>query len=216
MSGKRLAEISQRITDHFEKVDKSRDQGIILHRQVIKSSSLAIRAIHRLEMDEADVHLKKAEKLLRQACDALAEYPQIFYAGFVQDAQKEFAEARITQAVIAGRQIPTPEDLDVEYAPYLNGLAEAVGELRRYILDRIRVAQLEESERVLEIMDEIYYTLITMDFPDAITKGLRRATDVARGCLERTRGDLTNHFGRVRIDQGIEFLKARMQEMERV
>ncbi|MGE0487885.1 MAG: haloacid dehalogenase [Vulcanimicrobiota bacterium] len=213
-TSKQLDEIAQRISARFERIDQARDQGIHLHRKVIKASSLAIRAIHRREFDEAEKNLTQAQELLQQACKALEDYPSIFHAGFLQDAQKEYAEARITQAVICGRPLPEPEQLEVDFPPFLNGLAEAVGELRRHILDRIRLGQLEEAERVLAVMDDIYYTLITMDFPDAITKGLRRSTDVARGCLERTRGDLTNHFGRRKIDAGIEFIKARLDERE--
>ena len=212
MSSKVLKEVAQRITQRFEREDQARDEALALHRKVIKSSSLAIRAVHRGEMDEADTHLQKAEKLLRQATGGLRDFPNIYFSGFLQDAEKEFAEARITQAVIGGRPFPEPETLQIDFPPYLNGLGEAVGELRRYILDRIRLGQLEESERVLEVMDEIYFTLITMDFPDAITKGLRRTTDIARGCLERTRGDLTNHFGRARIQDGIEYLKQRLSD----
>lgn len=212
MSSKVLKEVASRITERFEKEDNARDEALALHRKVIKSSSLAIRAVHRGEMSDADRHLQKAERLLRQAHDALQDFPNIHFSGFLQDAEKEFAEAKITQAVIAGRNFPEPEELGIDYPPYLNGLGEAVGELRRYILDRIRLGKLEESERILEVMDEIYYILIAMDFPDAITKGLRRTTDIARGCLERTRGDLTNHFGRARILEGIEFIKSQLPE----
>ncbi len=210
--GSQLDDIAQRISARFERIDKARDQGIHLHRKVIKNSSLAIRAIHRGEHQEAEKCLTKAQELLQQACEALKDFPSIFYAGFLQDAQKEYAEARITQAVITGQTLPTPEQIGVDFPPFLNGLAETVGELRRHILDRIRLGELAEAERVLAMMDDIYYTLITMDFPDAITHGLRRSTDVARGCLERTRGDLTNHYGRQKVDQGIQFLKEHLAE----
>ena len=205
-----LEPIAAQITDHFEKVEAARDQGLTLHRKVIKHCSLGIRAIHRQEFEEAEALLKQARDLLDQAESALSAYPFIYYAGFLQDAQKEYAEGRLTQAIITGTALPKPEELGVDHAPYLNGLAEAVGEMRRYILDRIRAGELSESERLLDMMDDIYYTLISMDFPDAITRGLRRSTDVARGCLERTRGDLTNHSDRQRIDQALRYVEEKM------
>lgn len=207
-----LEGIASEINDHFEKVEAARDQGLTLHRRVIKHCSLGIRAIHRQEFPEAEELLLQARALLDEAEAALKPYPIIYYAGFLQDAQKEYAEGRMTQALIVGTPLPRPHEIGVDYAPYLNGMAEAVGELRRYILDRIRMGDLSESERLLDVMDDIYYTLISMDFPDAITRGLRRSTDVARGCLERTRGDLTNHFDRQKIDQALRFVEQQIAQ----
>jgi translin len=205
-----LEPIAAEINDHFERVEAARDQGLSLHRKVIKHCSLGIRAIHRQEFTEAEGLLQQARQLLDQAQSALQEFPFIYYAGFLQDAQKEYAEGRLTQALIARTALPAPCDIGVDHAPYLNGMAEAVGEMRRYILDRIRAGDLSESERLLDDMDNIYYILISMDFPDAITRGLRRSTDVARGCLERTRGDLTNHFDRQKIDRALRYVEEQM------
>lgn len=214
MSANRLDEIAQRISGHLEEIDKARDHGLLLHRKVIKQSSLAIRAIHRQDFQVAETHLTRAQELLAQTTSVLANHPCVYHAGFLQDAQKEYVEARITQAIVRGHKIPYPEELDVDYIPFLRGLAETVGELRRHILDRIRAGELEKGEKTLEVMDDIYYMLITMDFPDAITRGLRRSTDVARGCLERTRGDLTNHLSQIKLEKGIEYLNARLGELE--
>lgn len=205
-----LDPIAARISVHFEKVDCARDHGLSLHRKVIKNCSLGIRAIHRQQFTEAEDLLGKARELLSEAESGLRDFPSIYFAGFLQDAQKEYAEGRVTQALIMGQPLPTPEDIGVGYGPYLNGMAEAVGELRRYILDQIRGGDLSESERLLDMMDDIYYTLISMDFPDAITRGLRRSTDLARGCLQRTRGDLTNHFDRQKIDEALKFVQERL------
>jgi translin len=205
-----LEPIAAEINDHFERVEAARDQGLSLHRKVIKHCSLGIRAIHRQEWEEADGLLEQARGLLDEAEAALREFPFIYYAGFLQDAQKEYAEGRLTQALIARTPIPNPQEIGVDHAPYLNGMAEAVGEVRRYILDRIRAGDLSESERLLDDIDDIYYTLISMDFPDAITRGLRRSTDVARGGLERTRGDLTNHFDRQKIDRALRYVEDQM------
>jgi translin len=119
------------------------------------------------------------------------QYPDLCHAGYTQDALKELAEGYITYALVTGERVPSPKELDVEPASYLNGLAEAVGEMRRYVLDRLRRGDVATGERLLAAMDDIYSLLITVDFPDAITGGLRRNTDMVRGVLERTRGDLT-------------------------
>lgn len=161
-------------------------------RDAIRNSANAIRAVHRGEFDTAEELAGRAGQLLNEAKDALREHGDILYAGFVHDAAKEYAEARTTLAIISGRgSLPTPQDLDVEVPAYLNGLGEAVGELRRYLLDTLRSGDVESCEEALTVMDEIYGVLVTFDYPDALTGGLRRTTDNVRGILERTRGDLS-------------------------
>jgi translin len=121
----------------------------------------------------------------------LRDHQDIFYAGFVQDAQKEYAEAATFTALAQNRPLPLARELAIDWAPYLNGLGETVGELRRYILDQLRQGNYGTCEALLRSMDDIYALLISIDYPDAITGGLRRTTDAARGILEKTRGDLT-------------------------
>ena len=205
----KLQAIVEEIEDRFERTDGARDLSLSLQRKIIKHCSLSIRALHRREFEEAENLMVKARELLSRAEEAVRDFPEIYYSGFLQDAQKEYAEARITQSLISGTPLPSPKEIAVDFAPYLNGLGEAVGEMRRYTLDRIRAGDLEESERILEIMDEIYCSLIGVDYPDAITRGLRRSTDLARGCLERTRGDLTNHFDRKRVEKALQYIEER-------
>ena len=188
-----LQDIAAHIGQRFEETDQARDRSVISARKVIKNCSLAIRDTHRGQREEAEGLMSEAQRLLLEAAEPLRLYPDVYYSGFLQDAEKEFAEAKITFSVINGCALPTPEDLGVDFAPYLNGLAEAVGELRRQTLDLLRRGEMQRAEELLSVMDDIYYVLISMDFPDAITRGLRRNTDIARGCLEKTRGDLTHH-----------------------
>jgi translin len=135
--------------------------------------------------------------------DGVADYADLYYAGYTQDALKEFAEANITYALITNRPLPDPDELGVEYAAYLNGLGEAAGELRRHVLDLIRHGDLERGEEILSMMDDIYGVLVTIDFPNAITGGLRRTTDMVRGVLERTRGDLTMSLRQEKLQQAL-------------
>jgi translin len=170
----------------------AREAGLGRCREAIRNSANAIRAVHRGEFETAEALSNKAGALLAEAKEALRDHPDIRYAGFVHDAEKEYAEARLTLAMISGLgSFPGPGALEVEMPAYLNGLGEAVGELRRYLLDVLRGGNVERCEECLAVMDEVYGILVTIDYPDAMTGGLRRTTDNVRGILERTRGDLT-------------------------
>ena len=169
----------------------AREAALPLSRDVIRYAANAIRAVHRREFHQAEELLRQAEAVLRQAEQGLSAHPDVLHAGWIQDAQKEYAEGHLTLALVAGRPVPGPEELGVGDAAYLNGLGEAAGEVRRYLLDTLRRGDVEACEPLLSVMDEIYAQLVTMDYPDAITGGLRRTTDMVRGVLEKTRGDLT-------------------------
>lgn len=171
---------------------EARERALPASRKAIRSCANAIRAIHRGELDLAHRLMGEARAAIDEGLAAVEGHPHIRYAGYLQDAQKEYAEARITEAVVTGAsELPTPEELGVEDAPYLNGMAEAIGESRRYILDLLRHGKVAEGEAVLTAMDDMYYVLVSMDYPDAITLNLRRSTDVARSLIEKTRGDLS-------------------------
>ena len=191
----RLTDNLEPIADHirlsFSAKDAIREKVLPLCREVIRHCSQAIRAIHRQEFDQAKELLGSARNLLDEVSQAVASCSELSYTGFVRDAQKEFAEGSITLALVAGKQLPSPDELSIDDAAYLNGLGEAVGELRRYLLDSMRKGDLSRGEELLAAMDDIYSALVTMDFPDAITGGLRRTTDVVRSVLEKTRSDLT-------------------------
>jgi translin len=187
-----LAELSAAFQRRFEQTVVARDKALGASRQSIRSSANAIRAIHRGELDQAHRLMEEALAAIRAGRAAVRDaHPDVYFAGFLQDAEKEYAEARLTEAVVTGANLPGPDELEVEIPPYLNGMAEAIGEGRRAILDLLRRGEIERSERILAAMDDIYYLLASMDYPDAITGNLRRSTDVARSILERTRGDLS-------------------------
>ncbi len=186
-----LDSIAEQIRQSFSAKDAAREKALPLCRETIRHCSLSIRAVHRQEFDQAAESLKSARSLLTEVEQALATYNDLSNTGFIRDAQKEFAEGSITLALVTGKQLPDPGGLGIDAAAYLNGLGEAVGELRRYLLDSMRQGDLSRGEELLLAMDDIYSVLVTMDFPDAITGGLRRTTDMVRGVLEKTRSDLT-------------------------
>jgi translin len=186
-----LESIADQIRLDFSAKDAAREKVLPLCRETIRHCSNAIRAVHRQEFNQAKDLLESARNLLDKAKKTVTSHSELNNSGFIRDAQKEYAEGSITLALVTGNQLPEPAKLGVEPAAYLNGMGEAVGELRRYLLDSVRKGDLSRGEELLSAMDDIYNTLVTMDFPDAITGGLRRTTDMVRGVLERTRSDLT-------------------------
>jgi len=198
-----LETIAEKIRTNFEAKNKVRDEALRLSRELIRHCANAIRATHRGEFENATGLLATAKALASEMVDGVADYADLYYAGYTQDALKEFAEANITYALITDQPLPDPDELGVEYAAYLNGLGEAAGELRRHVLDLIRHGELERGEEILSMMDEIYGVLVTIDFPNAITGGLRRTTDMVRGVLERTRGDLTMSLRQEKLQQAL-------------
>jgi translin len=187
-----LEPLARRFRESFDQKMVARERALSASRRAIRSSANGIRALHRGDKDRAHELIEEARTAIADGVAAVAGHPDVAQAGFLQDAQKEYVEARFTELIIDGSgEAPTPEELDVGMAPYLNGMSEAVGEARRHILDLLRKGEVARSEQILDAMDEIYSVLVTMDYPDAITGNLRRSTDVARSIMEKTRGDLS-------------------------
>ncbi len=198
-----LDQIASRIRDNFTAKNAARDKALERSRSLIRSCANSIRAAHRDERDEARALLAQARQIVDAIRADLTAYPGLFHAGYTPDALKEFAEANIVLALIADEPLPEPEAIGVEYAAYLNGLGEAASEMRRRCLDIIRRDHSAEAERLLEAMDDIYSLLVTIDYPDAITGGLRRTTDLVRGVTERTRGDLTMSIRQQQLQEAL-------------
>ena len=186
-----LDSIAEELSQILSAKDKAREKALPLCRNTIRYCSQAIRAVHRQEFEKAGELLQSAHNLIKEAEQAVAPYRELSNTGFIRDAQKELAEGSVILALVNGKQLPDPVELGVDAAAYLNGLGEAAGEVRRYLLDSMRRGDLSRGEELLSAMDDIYNVLVSMDFPDAITGGLRHTTDMVRGVLERTRSDLT-------------------------
>ena len=188
----------------LEQKHAAREVTLAASRQAIRSCAQAIRAVHRGETREAQELIAVAAAYLSEAESVLDGHPDVRYAGFLHDAKKEFAEANLTLAFVADRAVPTAEALGVEVQAYLNGMAEAASELRRQALDCMRRDDFDEAERLLAVMDAVYGLLITVDYPEALTGGLRRSTDALRGVLERTRSDVTTALVAARLRDAME------------
>ncbi len=207
--GRGLDSIVDAILGGLEAKNEVRDEALRQSRALIRQCSIAIRAVHRGERGQAEDHLEQAAGLVSSMRTALEPFPDLYHAGYTQDGLKEYAEAHLVLALLADRPLPAPEDLGVEDAAYLAGMGEAAGELRRRVLDLIRKDDYVEAERLLERMDEIYGLLVTIDYPDAITHGLRRITDMVRGVTERTRGDLTTSMQQHELKRALKGLEER-------
>jgi translin len=210
----KLEKIAEQIRQTFDTLTLTRDQALTSARALTRACALSIRAVHRDEIEVMQAHLEEARQLANALRTDLADFPALYFAGYTQDSLKEFAEASIACALIRQKPLPTPEELNLPPHTYLNGLAESVGEMRRRCLDMLRQDNSSEAERLLGHMDDIYSILVTMDYPDAITNGLRRQTDIVRAIIERTRGDVTFSLRGEKLERSIASLSARFPGSE--
>jgi translin len=206
----KLESIIEEIRTEFETKNAVRDAALQRSRTLIRSCANAIRAAHRGDLDEARHLLGAAGEAASEMKADVESYPDLYHAGYTQDALKEYVEAQVVYAFIKNGDLPTPAELGVESAAYLKGLAEAASEMRRHALDLMRHNRLERAEEILGTMDDVYAQLMTMDFPDAITGGLRRTTDMLRGVVERTRGDLTTAIRQEMMRQALREFEERV------
>ncbi|MDQ4078573.1 MAG: haloacid dehalogenase [Chloroflexota bacterium] len=209
-----IDEILQGIDERLEQKNAVREGALSVSRRVVQHASKVIRAVHRHEWEEAQALLQDTATLVEEISEQTGTASDLYWTGYVQDAQKEYAEAHLTLALVRQTALPLPKEIGVEDAAYLNGLAEAASELRRYILDLVRHNELVEADRLLDSMEEVYSRLITIDYPHAITNNLRRTTDQLRGVLERTRGDVTVAMKQQELKEALRGVEARLAEGE--
>ena len=198
----------------LDATNAAREIALVTSRGLIRQCANTIRAIHRHAWTDAEALLSGAATTAGELRERLRAYPAIFHAGYTQDACKEYAEAALTLALVQGRPLPPALALGVEPAAYLNALAEAASELRRFLLDGLRKGEMDEGERLLAAMDDIYSLLVTVDYPDAVTGGLRRTTDALRAVLERTRGDLTTTLRQEQLVAALRRVEVRLLDSE--
>jgi translin len=212
MDRNQLDTITDIIRTNFEEVNEARNRAYEQSRRLISTCAKSIRASHREDWEQAEQLMNEAQTAAESLVAGVEDHPNLYYAGYTQDALKEYVEARLTYALIRDLPLASPEELSAEGNTWLNGLAEAATELRRRILDIIRHGHSDEAERLLGVMDDIYSALVTFDFNDSITGGLRRRTDTVRAVLERTRGDVTTSLRQTKLEQALEALEAKLSE----
>jgi translin len=199
-----LTAIVDAVRGDLDAAHAAREIGLPACRRAIRAAGSSIRAVHRLDPDAARQLADESEAAIREAQDALRPFPQLLHAGFLHDAEKEYVEARMVAVLVAGEPLPSASDLRVEPNAWVKGLAEAASELRRHLLDRLRGGDLARGEELLGVMDDVYDALVVIDYPDALTAGLRRTLDALRAVLERTRGDVTTTVLQTRLQRSLE------------
>jgi len=204
--------LTDTVHQDFEARHQVREDALKQTRRLTRLAANAIRAIHRDEHENAEQNMVKAENIVGGLLKSLGDYPEFYFSGYTQDALKEYIEARLTINLLEGIPLPSPEELKMEYSTYLKGMAETIGEMRRRCLDILRQGYSGEAERLLDLMDEIYAILVTIDYPDAITHGLRRQTDLVRGIIERTRADLTMSLREQHMQQALRDFEDRIND----
>ena len=209
-----LEEISALIRENFEAKDRVREDGLKISREIVRECRTATFALHGQDFEKANRSIKVAGKALEKLEVLFEGHADIYHAGFVEHAQQEYSEVSVLSSLLKEegetKKIPSPEELKVEYAAYLNGLGDVVGELRRHVLDLIRKESFEKAEIFLGIMENIHAVLMDFDYPDAITRGLRRKTDVSRALIEKTRGDVVNAIGQKKLETAMRNLESRL------
>ncbi len=202
-----IKNIIEKIRKELEEKDKAREQGITLSREVVRNCRVAMQYVHKKELELAHSTTQTAEDNIKKMESILKDQPDIYYAGFVEHAQQEFTECSIMYALVSGKNIPGPGELGVEPVAYLNGLGDIGGEIKRHILDLIRHGMLDEGEKYLNIMEELYTGLMLFDYPDAMTHGLRTKTDRLRLLLEISRGELTAAVRQQKLEMAMQALE---------
>lgn len=208
-----LEEISAQIRENFEAKDGVREDGLKISREIVRECRTATFALHGQDFEKADNSIKTAGKALEKLEVLFKGHADIYHAGFVEHAQQEYSEVSVLYSLLkeeGEKKIPSPDELKVEYAAYLNGLGDVVGELRRHVLDLIRKESFEKAEVFLGIMENIHAILMDFDYPDAITRGLRRKTDVSRALIEKTRGDVVNAIGQKKLESAMRNLESKL------
>jgi len=207
-----LNDIAKELLAKFDAKNKAREEAFQACRAATRSCSAAIKSIHRCQLEEAEKFTSNANHILSKARELLKDHPDVRHAGFFDDAEVEYAEARNVYAIIVKHEILMPDEIGVDLINYLSALGDVTGELRRHVLDLIRSGKPQDGEFYLETMEEIFYLLMLFDYPEAVTRGLRRKSDLARSMIERTRGDLTNAIEMGRVEASLRRFEDKIKE----
>lgn len=186
---KNLDKIVDKIEKSIDNKDKTREQALKSSRDIIIGCRKAIQCLHQNNKKDAKKHIKNSSEKLMQLQDLTKDYSDLYHAGFVENAAQEYVEAHCLYNIMHGKDLPDPDEIQTTYSAYLLGLCDVVGELRRNALDFIRKGDDSKANECLDMMEKIYGAIIRFDYPSALVP-IRRKQDIARGLIERTRGEL--------------------------
>ncbi len=184
---KNLDEVISEIEGRLDEKDEVRELAIKSSRTIARLAGAAIQGMHRGEDSAAILHETHEEVAkLRSLLDG---HPDLFHAGFVENAMQEACESFLVHAILEGEKLPTPKECGVTDTAYLLGLGDVVGELRRFALTALRDGDVASASHSLERMERILDSLMRFDYPTALI-ALKRKQDVARSLIEKTRGEV--------------------------
>lgn len=205
--------ITSELRSRAQAMHEAREAALVETRKLVQLSAKSIRHVHRRQFAEAESFLAQAQETARRARSALAPFPEL-NAAYLHDSEKEMVEAAAVLAIVQGKPYPSPNDLGALVMSYLNGMGEAASEVRRYALDEMRAGRFADAELILSQMEDIYEELITFDYADSMTGGLRRTCDALRAVVERTRSDLTASMTQQALVQELRATRERLGPSE--
>ncbi|PKK85372.1 MAG: RNA-binding protein [Thermoplasmata archaeon HGW-Thermoplasmata-1] len=208
-----LDAIATGIAKHLDEKDALREQALTITREMVRDSGEAIRNIHKGLCDEAAGRLENLIRSARHVTELLKDHGDLYHAGFTETAFQELVEMACVLAILKGEPLPEPQELCVTPTSYLLGLGDVIGELRRQALDALRKGDLEQADEDLQKMEAIYDCLIKFDYPSAMVP-IRRKQDIARGLIEKTRGEVAVAAGNKKLEEKLDALRGFLDEAE--
>jgi len=209
----KLSEVLGRAQEEIREAYEQKNELMRAVRRTTKLAKRAIFSIHKGELDEARKLLDEAKKELAEMRAFLNARPGVASINVLGPAFQEYSEAEVLLAIVSGSDIPGPDELGVPPSDFLLGLADVVGELRRRALDALKSGRFREAEACLELMEEIYMELISLDEAQAILSELRRKCDIARRLIEATRGDISVEARRLSLEKALGRLEGLLKKL---
>ena len=203
----KLEEIANKIEDYLGEKNQVREVALRKAREIIKKSSGIIQTIHKCKESERDIITLKKNGI--ELKNMVQSHLDLYYSGFVENAYMEMCEAVILYSIIKNQPLPTIEELEVTSSSYLLGIGDVIGELRRIVLDSLRKGEIEKASNYLDIMEDLYLILMRFNYPNAIVN-IRRKQDIARGLLEKTRGEVAFAFRGKSLEEKIAKLEEKI------
>ena len=187
------------ISKNLEKTNSKREFLIKNNRETVILCSQAIVSIHKNDLNTAKKKIAKAKseltKLKQKTSGDLVRY--------IITPEQEFVEAVSLLAVIEGKEIPSVKSLNVSDESFILGLLDCIGELKRQVIDKIRVGDSKRATQLFDVMENLYLLLYPFASYDKIVKETRRKLDVNRMLVEETRSVLTEEIRRQELIKAI-------------
>jgi translin len=183
----KLKEIISEIRGYLDERDMEREKLIVISRDVIRLSGNAIVLIEKGDFKGAEENINKMKELVEVFLSELKNFPELYYSGIAYNMLTEYAEAILLFHIMNENNIISYKEMNISPVPYLLGLGDVIGEIRRVIIDMIRKEDFENAWKLFEIMEEVFFQLSNMDYPDALVPGLRHKVDTARRLIDDTK-----------------------------